>query len=867
MLRPLRCAPSATVVLLRGPYPLRQQAITTSCIDTSTKDVGEGLSSESLTLALSSVLPSMLKDSIVANGLVLMVCGLYRVVVTSIETVNKGNQEVFEMKAAKVCDTTEVQLLAPTISISNMQAKLQERGSLGNRMGRYGLDAKMKADWMMLHATEVTSPIGELEWLQLVGRDFGGSDRVAAAAVGAASTYLKGGRSGMEPGQGCLICGPTGTGKTLLARSVAKCSGLPSFFLDCSSVFRRDRGEAERYLQEFLERAEAHSPSLVVLDQVEAISRKRTEVGGITELQVFSVLLEGMDKLRRSIWSSNRFSAATKTLSSQPISGPRRVFFLCTCPDPGVLDRSLLQRGRLELILSLGGLDEAGRASVLSLHTQDMPLQLRTEVETFKGVEDTAITKEGSSLARGACTLQRTAGGAGHGDRMSGTRVQEAPTGLSAMDADSQGGQRQRLTADWSEGCISDQVTLPISREDFVMSVSRRCHGYVGSDLQRLCREAAMHHMNASMQLGEEGGGVRLEDFWAALDIVRPASLAGHVLWDTSVEAEMATATYSPLFGCEGAMSELCSSLLVPLANPSLLRKLGLRPSTGALLYGPHGCGKTSMARALAREARGLANFLHVQCTDLVDKVVGRSERSVSELFAAARAAAPCILFLDQVEGVAARRGYHSSSEQTFDRILSTLLVEMDGVMSEHSGHVVVLAATVDISWIDPALLRPGRLDQRVYLGPPELSARRSIIHSHLLRMPVHISCPQEEGGGDGAEKRRAGAEGKCRERRVGGETCPGTNQGYHYPEGDGGNGAGQSPSICSSSGDDTAFISLGACAQWLAQETVGRSGADVASACSEAAMASLRDSLQSKFVSRRHFQIALHSLPQQTES
>ncbi|CAN0365200.1 unnamed protein product, partial [Discosporangium mesarthrocarpum] len=357
------------------------------------------------------------------------------------------------------------------------------------------------------------------------------------------------------------------------------------------------------------------------------------------------------------------------------------VFFLATCPDPSALGRGLLQRGRLESTVKLGALDEGQRALVLSIHARDMPLLFQV----------------------------RGAGGATGGRDMVGqggaTQTQDLRDCFAVKKAEvAAAADRSGEFSSMGGGC-----TLPASREEFLWAVARRCHGYLGADLQRLCREAAMHHMatlrttKASTGVAEEKGTrhVRLEDFWEALDVVRPASLTGHILGGTwggregaGPEAGVPSPTTLPLphpplpppllAGCDSAMAELRSSLLAPLAHPALLRGMGLRPSTGALLHGPHGCGKTSLARALAGEARGLANFLHVQCADLVDKVVGRSEHLISELFATARSTAPCILFLDQVEGVATRRGYHSSSEQTFDRILSTLLVEMDGVRALH---------------------------------------------------------------------------------------------------------------------------------------------------------------------------------------
>ncbi len=188
----------------------------------------------------------------------------------------------------------------------------------------------------------------------------------------------------------------------------------------------------------------------------------------------------------------------------------------------------------------------------------------------------------------------------------------------------------------------------------------------------------------------------------------------------------------------------LITSVELPLRSPERLRALGvLRPPRGVLLHGPSGNGKTLSARALAAslDQQGLANFVFVQCTELVSKVVGESEAAISAVFRRARAASPCVVFLDQIEAVAPVRGKDQSSEQSMDRMLSCLLTEMDGIRAKglddepinDPPSVIVLGATVDKKRLDPALLRPGRFDRHVLVSPPSTCNERKQVLVHAL--------------------------------------------------------------------------------------------------------------------------------------
>jgi SpoVK/Ycf46/Vps4 family AAA+-type ATPase len=193
------------------------------------------------------------------------------------------------------------------------------------------------------------------------------------------------------------------------------------------------------------------------------------------------------------------------------------------------------------------------------------------------------------------------------------------------------------------------------------------------------------------------------------------------------------------LAGIDDIIERLRIAILVPLSKIKDYERLGVTPPRGVLLYGPPGTGKTTLARAIATQAR--VNFVSVQCPDIMSKIVGESARAISTLFARARSCSPCILFFDQFEAIARRRGTDTSESQSSDRMLSTLLIEMDGVANKSSNSVViVLCATNRIDMLDPAVLRPGRIDQHVNIPLPDVTSRLAILIQKTRYMNIESS-------------------------------------------------------------------------------------------------------------------------------
>ncbi|MEV4491549.1 AAA family ATPase [Micromonospora coxensis] len=274
---------------------------------------------------------------------------------------------------------------------------------------------------------------------------------------------------------------------------------------------------------------------------------------------------------------------------------------------------------------------------------------------------------------------------------------------------------REQLTVLTRQVPLADDVRLD--------EVAGRTPGFVAADLAALVREAGVRA--ALRQKSARTPTVAMADFTAALEVVRPTTMAASTL-------ELASVTLDDVGDLVEVKQTLTESVLWPLTYPDTFARLGVQPPRGVLLYGPPGCGKTYLVTALAGSGR--ANVLSVKGAELLSKWVGESERAVRELFRRAREAAPTLVFLDEVDALAPVRG-QATDGGTTDRVVAALLTELDGV--EALRNVVVVGATNRPDLVDPALLRPGRLERLVYVPPPDGPARAEILRASSRNVPL----------------------------------------------------------------------------------------------------------------------------------
>lgn len=262
-------------------------------------------------------------------------------------------------------------------------------------------------------------------------------------------------------------------------------------------------------------------------------------------------------------------------------------------------------------------------------------------------------------------------------------------------------------------------------------------HGYVGSDLASLCSEAAMQQIREKMDLIDledetidaqvlDSLAVTMDNFRYALDSTNPSALRETIV-------EVPNVSWNDVGGLEGVKRELQETVQYPVEFPEKFLKFGMSPSKGVLFYGPPGCGKTLLAKAIANECQ--ANFISVKGPELLTMWFGESEANVRELFDKARAAAPCVLFFDELDSIAKSRGTSAGDSGGADRVLNQILTEMDGMNAKKN--VFVIGATNRPDQIDSALLRPGRLDQLIYIPLPDEPSRFAILKAALRKSPL----------------------------------------------------------------------------------------------------------------------------------
>ncbi|RKF21602.1 AAA family ATPase [Altericroceibacterium spongiae] len=278
---------------------------------------------------------------------------------------------------------------------------------------------------------------------------------------------------------------------------------------------------------------------------------------------------------------------------------------------------------------------------------------------------------------------------------------------------------------------------MPLGEGVDLTELARSTHGFVGADLAALAREAAIEAVRRIMPKIDfdertvpsevlETLQVERNDFKAALKRVQPSAMR-------EVMVQAPTVGWSDIGGLTDAQEKLREGVELPLRNPRAFERLGIRPAKGFLLYGPPGTGKTLLAKAVAKEAE--ANFISMKSSDLLSKWYGESEQQISRMFARARQVAPCVVFIDEIDSLVPARGSGSTEPQVTARVVNTILAEMDGM--EELNSIVVIGATNRPTLVDPALLRPGRFDELVYVGTPSPEGREHILRIHTRKMPL----------------------------------------------------------------------------------------------------------------------------------
>jgi transitional endoplasmic reticulum ATPase len=432
-------------------------------------------------------------------------------------------------------------------------------------------------------------------------------------------------RLGIEPHSGILMYGSPGCGKTLIAKALASESEANFYIINGPEIVNKYYGETEARLRDIFKEARDSAPSIIFIDEIDAIAPKREEAFGDVEKRVVAQLLALMDGM------SERGNVIVLGATNRAES----------------IDPALRRPGRFDREIEIGVPNVEGRLEILQIHTRGMPL-----------VEDIDLIELASGL-----------------------------------------------------------------------------YGYTGADIKALCREAAMKALRRYLpEIDLEGDKVSPDtletieitnrDFKEGMKEIIPTAMREFYV-------EVARVKWNDVGGLYDAKRTLYDNLITAIKEPESFVKMGIKPPRGALLFGPPGCGKTLVAKSLATESN--ANIILVRGPEVLSKWIGESEKAIREIFRKAKASSPCVVVFDELDSLARPRGGEDDISGN-ERVLSQILTEMD---DSGSAEVIVIGITNRPDLIDTSLLRPGRLDLILYIGPPDDKARLEIMNILTSPMPL----------------------------------------------------------------------------------------------------------------------------------
>lgn len=487
---------------------------------------------------------------------------------------------------------------------------------------------------------------------------------------------------GCDIPRGVLLHGPPGCGKTMLANALANELGVPFISISAPSVVSGMSGESEKKLRELFDEAKSLAPCLVFLDEIDAITPKRESVQREMERRIVAQLLTSLDSL------------------SLEQTGGKPVMVIGATNRPDSIDPALRRGGRFDAEICMTVPDQDSREQILRTITSKLKLsgdfdfkKLAKSTPGYVGADLQALV-----AASGARAIRRIFHDDLHGNV--NEEDNEKINGGNEMDIDGDNNMDEQSTA-----VSTTTTTTTTTKENEVTRFLRR-------------------HPDPMTEEQLAPLSVTLEDFEQAIPTVQPSSKREGFTTVPDV-------TWTDVGAMKSIREELEFAIVEPIKNPEIYASIGVTAPSGVLLWGPPGCGKTLLAKAVANESQ--ANFISVRGPELLNKYVGESERAVRQVFVRARASKPCVIFFDELDALVPKRDDVNSEASS--RVVNTLLTELDGV-GDRNG-VYVIGATNRRDMVDPAMMRPGRLDKQLFVELPTAAERLEILQTVSRKTPL----------------------------------------------------------------------------------------------------------------------------------
>lgn len=472
--------------------------------------------------------------------------------------------------------------------------------------------------------------------------------------------------TGVEPPRGVLLHGPPGCGKTSIANALAGELQVPFISISAPSIVSGMSGESEKKLRDLFDEAKLLAPCLVFFDEIDAITPKRD--GGAQremERRIVAQLLTSMDEM-----------------SMEKTNG-KPVIIIGATNRPDSLDSALRRAGRFDREICLNVPNEVSRVHILKKMSQNLKIdglidfiKLAKLTPGFVGADLKALI-----TASGTCAIKR----------IFQEYAELSPVPDSQMDLDQNHNQDEQALKNTAN--MIDPIPLSTIQR-FIKNFPEPLN------------DEQLRHLT-----------IKYEDFLKALPTIQPTAKREGF-------ATVPDVTWANVGALSKTRIELNMAIVQPIKRPELYEKVGISAPAGVLLWGPPGCGKTLLAKAVANESR--ANFISIKGPELLNKYVGESERAIRQVFTRARASIPCIIFFDELDALVPRRD--TTLSESSSRVVNTLLTELDG-LNDRRG-IFVIGATNRPDMIDPAMLRPGRLDKTLFIELPNAQEKLDIIRT-----------------------------------------------------------------------------------------------------------------------------------------